>query len=85
MGSLRCQAIQPPPTAEGATAYESADAAPLPRSLSEALDALERDEMMRSALGEEFLRIFTTVKRHEIGKWNDHVSDWERNEDLELF
>jgi glutamine synthetase len=82
---IRNRIEPPPPTAEGATAYENADAAPLPRSLGEALDALERDEVMRSALGEEFIRVFTTVKRHEIGKWNDYVSDWERNEYLELF
>ena len=40
---------------------------------------------MRHALGEEFIKVFTVVKRHEIDKWNNHVSDWERNEYLELL
>src|SRR6266478_4043637 len=51
-------------------------ASPLPASLSDALIALEQDEVMRHALGEEFIKVFTVVKRHEIDKWNNHVSDW---------
>ena len=75
----------PPPTPSGSTAYANPSAPLLPASLSDALVALEQDTVMRQALGEEFIKVFTTVKRHEIGKWNNYVSDWERNEYLELL
>jgi glutamine synthetase len=32
---------------------------------------------MVSALGEKFVRAYTTVKRHELSLFNDHVTDWE--------
>jgi len=37
----------------------------LPRNLAEALDALERDDLLMSALGEILGRTFLTVKRSE--------------------
>jgi glutamine synthetase len=82
---LRNRIEPPPPTPSGSTAYANTSASPLPASLSDALIALEQDEVMRHALGEEFIKVFTVVKRHEIDKWNNHVSDWERNEYLELL
>lgn len=51
---------------------------PLPRSPEVALRALETDEELVAALGEEFVDVFTTVKRHELDLFNDHVTDWER-------
>jgi glutamine synthetase len=81
--------IEPSPPAK-AVAYLD-DAAPkLPTSLDDALEALERDEVLRDYLGEEFIRLFLAVKRFELGKardavaeygsqeWLDIVSDWER-------
>jgi glutamine synthetase len=38
----------------------------LPRSLGEALDALERDEVLRDALGETLAREYVIVKRSEV-------------------
>jgi glutamine synthetase len=38
----------------------------LPGSLGEALDALERDEVLRAALGETLAREYLTVKRSEV-------------------
>ena len=38
----------------------------LPRSLEEALDALERDEVLREALGEVLAREYIAVKRSEV-------------------
>ena len=38
----------------------------LPRSLGEALDALERDEVLREALGEVLAREYLAVKRSEV-------------------
>lgn len=56
----------------------------LPQNLGEALDALERDELLMSALGpiaEEFVRL----KRMEWIEYMRHVSDWEVNSYLEFF
>jgi len=38
----------------------------LPGSLGEALDALERDEVLRSALGEVLFKEYLAVKRSEV-------------------
>ena len=36
-------------------------------------------------LGEDLVKVFTTVKRFELARFNDHVTDWERNEYLEVY
>ena len=49
----------------------------LPNNLYEALYALKRDDFLKEILGEEFIRVYTTVKDEE---WHDYmcqVSDWE--------
>jgi glutamine synthetase len=51
---------------------------PLPRSPEIALQALETDEAFVEAFGEEFVRAFTTVKRHELSLFNDQVTEWEK-------
>ena len=51
---------------------------PLPRSPEVALRALETDEVFVEALGEEFVRAFTTVKRHELSLFDDQVTEWEK-------
>jgi glutamine synthetase len=57
----------------------------LPRSLDNALDALEGDPEMRTALGEDFITVFTTVKRFELARFHAHITDWETAEYLELY
>jgi glutamine synthetase len=55
----------------------------LPQSLGEALLALERDEVLRSALGERLCRAFIELKRRELERWSAHLSavtEWEREE-----
>ena len=57
----------------------------LPSSLAEALDALEKDSVIRGALGEEYAAYYIATKRDE---WNTHqrmVSDWEREQYLVAF
>jgi glutamine synthetase len=61
----------------------------LPTSLESSLAALEADAALVEALGPEFVKVFTTVKRHEIAKarravtgfdepsFNDRVDRWE--------
>jgi len=54
--------------------------ATVPFSLGEALDALEADEFTRSALGEQFMQAFTTIKRNEWRRFQLAVTDWELRE-----
>jgi len=58
--------------------------AKLPRSLDEALDGLAADGAMGEALGADFVKLFTTVKRFELARFRAHVTDWERDEYLEI-
>ena len=78
----------PPPTA--AVAYLDEASPRLPATLDEAVAAFEEDEALGACLGEEFVKLFLAVKRHEIQKartaipeygradWPDVVTDWER-------
>jgi len=56
-----------------------------PQTLGAALDALAADEGMRGMLGEELVRVFIAVKQFELARFQTHVTDWERNEYLELY
>ena len=64
---------------------ENPDLPKLPQNLEQALDGLEADSKMCSLLGKEFVKVFTTVKRYELERFNNHVTDWEREEYLELY
>jgi glutamine synthetase len=57
----------------------------LPPSLDEALDELEADTAMREHLGEDFIKVFVAVKRHELARFHSHITDWEVAEYLELY
>ena len=58
---------------------------PFPRSLDQALDLLEADKALCAMLGEEFVDIFTKMKRYELSRFHDSVSQWERDEYMELY
>lgn len=58
---------------------------PFPASLDEALDRLEADKALCAMLGEEFIDIFVKMKRYELSRFHDHVSQWESDEYLELY
>jgi len=45
--------------------------APLPRSLHEAVQALERDELLLDALGPDLARTFLAVRRSEWNAFKD--------------
>jgi glutamine synthetase len=49
----------------------------LPMSLGEALDALERDEVINSALPDEMLRVFLHYKRDEWERFMSTVTEWD--------
>ncbi|MEM7223793.1 MAG: glutamine synthetase family protein [Pseudomonadota bacterium] len=57
----------------------------LPGNLEAALDGLEADQEMCDLLGADFVKVFTTVKRFELARFHDHVSDWERTEYMEVY
>lgn len=88
--------LEPPAPVSG-IAYGLEAVLDLPICLEDALDALERDAVMREALGPEFVKLFLAVKRHEINKakiaisdyaepeFKDRVDEWERNEFFEFL
>lgn len=57
----------------------------LPRTLPEALAALEADDVIGRALGLEILEHFLIVKRQELAQYNVEVHPWERAMYLELI
>lgn len=57
----------------------------LPQNLAQALDALERDEVVKSALGSELAAEFLRLKRMEWIEYSRHVSDWERDRYVDFF
>jgi glutamine synthetase len=81
--------LEPPPPTR-AVAYADEQSPRLPATLDAALAAFEADDVLRGCLGEEFVKLFLAVKRHEIQKgraaipeysrhdWPDVVTDWER-------
>ncbi len=56
----------------------------LPGSLAEALDELEKDEVLKDALGPTLYEAFTRAKRAEWDEFRIHVTDWEVERFLEV-
>lgn len=69
-------------TAEEVKRYQIGE---LPRTLSDALAALEADEVVAEALGPAILEHFLIVKRQELAHYNVEVHPWERAMYLELI
>ena len=57
----------------------------LPRSLAEAIDALKRDKIIRSAIGEQLFSEFIKLKEYEWDLYSSNVTPWERRTYLEAF
>jgi glutamine synthetase len=57
----------------------------LPTTVEESLRLLESDEKLVDLLGSEFIEAYMVMRRHELGRLADHVTDWELEEYLELF
>jgi len=74
-----------PPEPVGGDAYR-ADAdtigPALPHTLTQSLDALEADELIRDGLGADITDTFLAMKRGEVERHRAWVSDWEINEYL---
>ncbi len=57
----------------------------LPTTVEESLALLEADEPIVELLGSEFVQAYTVMRRHELQRFSDSVTDWELNEYLELY
>lgn len=57
----------------------------LPRTLEEAIDALEGDALSREVLGDAMLASWVEHKRDEWQEFSNHVSQWERDRYLRMF
>ncbi|HEU5277624.1 MAG TPA: glutamine synthetase family protein [Gaiellaceae bacterium] len=57
----------------------------LPTSVEESLALLEQDERIVDLLGTEFVEAYTVMRRYELQRYADHVTDWELQEYLELY
>jgi len=55
----------------------------LPRNAGDALDAVEADETVMNALGPVCGPELLRIKRHELARYETHVSQWERDVYLE--
>jgi glutamine synthetase len=66
-------------------AEEDETKTPLPTTPEESLHLLESDERLVALLGRDFIEAYTVMRRHELGRLADHVTDWELQEYLELY
>jgi glutamine synthetase len=85
--------LAPPPADDEPYAAERPR---MPKSLAEALDALEQDPLFRRELGDTFIDYFVTLKRTEAGRYQRALDDaggnpgdeptaWEQNEYFDFF
>ena len=74
--------LDPGPSAD--TPYET-KAALLPKTLREAVTALNDDPFFRGAFGEKFVDYYVHIKNAEIERFQAEVSDWEHREYFEMF
>ena len=57
----------------------------LPENLSEALDYMEKDALIKEVLGEKYLKAYTKAKKKEWKSYLAQVSEWELNRYLYLI
>jgi glutamine synthetase len=72
-----------PPDPVSGDAYRADDAhagSKLPADLGAALDALEADTWLREGLGDGLVETFFTMKRFELDRYSQWVTDWELDE-----
>jgi glutamine synthetase len=86
--------LKPPPANDEPYAAERPM---LPKNLPEALDALEKESLFRTELGDTFIDYFVKLKRSEFNRYkqsleaegslskNDDPSAWEHNEYFDFF
>ncbi len=57
----------------------------LPRTLEEAVDAFDADDLGRKVMGDLMAKTYSDFKRAEWGEYLTHVSDWEVSRYLKLW
>jgi len=57
----------------------------LPATLGEAIDEMERDEVIRDALGDHVFDRLIEAQRSEWSDFRRHVSQWERDRYLAIY
>ena len=78
--------VDPGPSSKpGLPAEDDPDFEKLPGSIPQALDALESEPAAAEFFGREFVTAYTAMRRYELSRFDDWVTDWEREEYLELF
>jgi glutamine synthetase len=93
LAGIEAGLVPPAPDAEPYAAPRTM----LPKSLPEALDALDNEPLFRRALGDTFIDYFVALKRAEAGRYlasleeegtspgSDEPSVWEHNEYFDFF
>jgi glutamine synthetase len=76
------RALDPGPSAD--TPYET-KASLLPKSLREAVFALQDDPFFRGAMGAELVDYYVHIKNAEIDRFQAEVTEWEQREYFEMF
>lgn len=85
------QEMEPPPPVEenvyhfDDTRLRELDIVTLPSILKEAVDELEKDEVLQQALGEHAYHAFVRAKKAEWNEYRIQVTDWELNRYLETL
>jgi glutamine synthetase len=57
----------------------------LPGTLGEAVQELQKDEVVREALGEHIYSHLVEAQQQEWNEFRIHVTDWERERYLEIY
>ena len=57
----------------------------LPTTLEESISLLEANDRITELLGKEFVTAYTVMRRYELQRFADHVTDWELQEYLEIY
>ncbi|MHB1628350.1 MAG: glutamine synthetase family protein [Bacilli bacterium] len=74
-----------PDPVQNEDAYTVSGSGQLPRSLEEALAALQADEALVKYLGRDMVDSYVALKGNELARFQNHVTDWEIQEYSELF
>jgi glutamine synthetase len=90
LDGIKRQIPLPPPVEEDLFHFDEAAMAKhavgvLPGTLSEALDELERDDVVRTALGQHVMEWFLEAKRQEWDDYRKQVTQWEVERYLEAY
>jgi glutamine synthetase len=75
----------PPPVRGNAYALSAAEARPLPRTLSEAIELFAASETAKEWFGETFVEHFAAMRRWEVQQYNRVVDRWQRERYLEMI